>query len=467
MKVAIPLLSLLSMTALPLTAETPAPDAMPGRAPHSANPILPGYYADPSVVQEGGKTYIYATLDPWGDKTLGCWESSDFKNWTYRVLNWPTKEDCTSKTSKAAGVWAPSVMKGKDGKFHMVVSVGNEVWVGVADNPLGPWRNALGGRKPLIPFDYKPGFHMIDAEYFLDDDGQAYLYWGSGHGWVNGKCWLVKLKPDMTTFDGEVTDVTPSNYFEGPLMAKRHGLYFLMYSAGKTIEEDYRVHYAVSKSPFGPFVEGQGSPVLVTDKSVNVISPGHHTIFQRDGLDYILYHRHSIPFNPKFVGRQVCADPITFTADGRIEKITPTHQGPPLVQGRVESQSKLTGNAEITASSEADGFTKATCALDDNFATRWAPAGDAKGAWLQLDLGSTQKIRRQLIRPEYAWKPYRFTIESSSDGKTWQKVEDFTRQPVTGSPIVVEKPIAARYLRIVFPEDVKGSDIGVFEWAVL
>jgi arabinoxylan arabinofuranohydrolase len=466
MKSPISLLILLSMTALPLAAETPVREAMSGRAPHSANPILPGYYADPSVVQDGGKTYIYATLDPWGDKTLGCWESSDFKNWTYRVLNWPTKEGCTSKTSKAAGVWAPSVMKGKDGRFHMVVSVGNEVWTGVADNPLGPWRNALGDHKPLIPFDYKPGFHMIDAEYFLDDDGQAYLYWGSGHGWVNGKCWLVKLKRDMATFDGEVTDVTPSNYFEGPIVSKRHGLYFLMYSAGKTIEEDYRVHYAVSKSPLGPFVEGQGSPVLVTDKSLNVISPGHHTIFQRDGQDYILYHRHSIPFNPKFVGRQVCADPITFTADGRIEKITPTHQGPPLVQGRAESQSKLTASAKLTASSEANEFTKAACALDDNYATRWAPAGDAKGAWLQLDLGDKRQIRRQLIRPEYAWKPYRFTLESSADGKTWQRVEDFTRQPVTGSPIVIEKPIAARYLRIVFPEDVKGSDISLIEWTI-
>jgi arabinoxylan arabinofuranohydrolase len=95
MKTKLALLASLSLTALPAAA-----DAMPGRAPHSANPILPGYYADPSVVQEDGKTFIYATLDPWGDKTLGCWESSDFKNWTYRVLNWPTKQDCTSKTSK-------------------------------------------------------------------------------------------------------------------------------------------------------------------------------------------------------------------------------------------------------------------------------------------------------------------------------------------------------------------------------
>jgi hypothetical protein len=45
--------------------------------------------------------YIYATIDPWGGETLACWESKDWKNWTYRELNWPTKKACTSSTSKS------------------------------------------------------------------------------------------------------------------------------------------------------------------------------------------------------------------------------------------------------------------------------------------------------------------------------------------------------------------------------
>jgi beta-xylosidase len=56
--------------------------------------------------------------------------------------------------------------------------VGSEVWVGTADHPAGPWRDANGG-KPLIPSKFKPGLHMIDAEAFIDTDGQAYIYWGS------------------------------------------------------------------------------------------------------------------------------------------------------------------------------------------------------------------------------------------------------------------------------------------------
>jgi arabinoxylan arabinofuranohydrolase len=456
----LPLVALMALTKVPLLASD-----LSGRAPHSANPILPGYYADPSMVQHEGKVFLYATLDPWGDRTLGCWESSDFKNWTYRKLNWPTKEACTSPESRPSGVWAPSVVRGKDGKFYMYISVGSEIWAGSADHPLGPWRNALG-EKQLISWGFKPGYHMIDAEAFIDDDGQAWLYWGSGHGWVNGKCWLVKLKPDMVTFDGEVLDVTPVNFFEAPLMVKRHGKYFLMYSSGKTITDTYQIHYAVGDAPTGPFVEPDNSPILVTDKRLNVLSPGHHTVFQQEGRDYILYHRHSIPFDPKFIGRQICVDPVVFTAAGRIENITPTHAGPALVQGRAESQAKLTANASITASSDAGEFTRAACAIDDNYATYWAAAPDAKGAWLQLDLGAVQQIRRQLIRPEYAWKPFRFAIAASTDGQSWETIADHTREAVSGSPITSDKAITARYLRLVFPEDVNGAAIGIIEWAV-
>ena len=81
-----------------------AAETISGREPGMGNPILPGYYADPSFVEFEGQYYIYATLDPWGGKTLGCWVSSDFRNWNYRELNWPTKAACTSPTSKGAMV---------------------------------------------------------------------------------------------------------------------------------------------------------------------------------------------------------------------------------------------------------------------------------------------------------------------------------------------------------------------------
>lgn len=437
--------------------------ASPARDPHQANPILPGYYADPSLVQFEGESYLYATLDPWGGETLGCWESADFKNWTYRELNWPTKQACTSKTSGDAKVWAPSVVRAPNGKFFMYVSVGSEVWVGTSDHPLGPWRDAHGG-KPLIDGKFRPGYHMIDAEAFLDDDGTAYLYWGSGWNWVKGRCFAVKLKPDMVTFDGKVRDVTPANYFEGPFMVKHDGRYFLTYSQGKTIDDTYQVHYAVGDTPFGPFTEGANSPILVTDKTNDVVSPGHHAIFARGGKTYILYHRHSVPYDPAATLRQTCVDELEFTADHQIAKVAPTHVGPALVSGRLDGRKNLVVAA--SASSTKDANAGAESVFDDNYATRWAAAPDAAGGWLQVDLGKVQDFSRQELRFEYAWKSYPFRLEASNDGTRWQTLRGLSSAPVVGSPVVIQQAGRARYLRLVFPPETKGADLSLFEWNV-
>lgn len=436
-----------------------------GLAPQCGNPIIPGYFADPSLVQYGGKFFLYATLDPWGGDTLGCWESDDFKNWTYRFLNWPTADQCTSPTSYSAKVWAPSVVQGGDGRFYMYVSVGSEVWVGVAEHPLGPWRNVLGDA-PLIAGDYRPGVHMIDAEAFMDEDGTAWLYWGSGWNWENGKCFAVKLARDMASFEGEVQDVSPDNYFEAPFMVKREGRYYLMYSNGRTDIDTYQVHYAVGNSPLGPFTEAPNSPILVTDKDKNVHSPGHHAVFSLEGHDHILYHRHSIPFDPNFLGRQLCVDELHFTPEGRIETVTPTHEGPELVRNRDVRRTNLAAQASATASTQAGALFGAERVLDGNYASRWAAAPAAAGAWLMLDLGARRQFAQQELRFEYAWKSYRFTFDISEDGQTWQQIADYTAMPAFGSPILIPAPGAARYLRLVFPTDMPGPAISLFEWAV-
>lgn len=427
-------------------------------APHAANPILPGYFADPSLVQHEGKHYLYATLDPWGGRTLGCWESADFKHWTYRELNWPTKEACTSPTSKGAMVWAPSVVRAPGGKFVMFISVGNEVWVGTAEHPLGPWTDAHGGR-PLIPETYRPGYHMIDAEAFVDDDGTGWLYWGSGWGWKNGRCFAVKLTPDLTAFAGEPVDVTPTNYFEGPFLFKHAGRYYLTYSQGKTITDTYQVHYAIGDSPLGPFTEAPNSPIVVTDHARHVVSPGHHSIYSIGGRPHILYHRHRVPYVPDTAYRQTCVDELQFTADGLIAKVAPSHTGPTLVQGRDAGRFAATA----TASSEPGPDHGAAAVLDDNYATRWAPAKESKGGWLQLDLGQAQTVARLEVRFEYAWKPVRFRLEASADGRTWTTLADYHDPAFQGSPFTHTGPTTARHLRLVFPADAEAP--GVWEFA--
>jgi beta-xylosidase len=286
------------------------------------NPIVKGYYADPTIIKDKDTYYIYATIDPWGGKELGVLETKDFKKFIIKHINWPTKQACTSPTSNGSMVWAPSVRKADNGKFYMYVAVGSETWVGVSNKPIGPWKNAKSDNSPLISAKDFPQVHNIDPDCFIDTDGQAYLYWGSGFNWVNGHCMAVKLKKDMVTFDGKPIEITPPYYFEAPHMVKRNGVYYLMYSYGKAIDASYQIRYATGKTPFGPWTEGKYDPILSTSPDSSTIGPGHHTVFKEKGQYYILYHRIH-PQNKEYVLRELCLDSLNFDKEGYIKKINP------------------------------------------------------------------------------------------------------------------------------------------------
>ncbi|MGC4030555.1 MAG: family 43 glycosylhydrolase [Tepidisphaeraceae bacterium] len=428
----------------------------------AGNPILPGYYADPSVVEHDGRYFIYATLDPWGGRTLGCWESPDFKNWTYRELNWPTKEACKTATSSGAMVWAPSVIKAH-GKFYMFISVGGEVWAGVADSPTGPWKNTRADNTPLVGKMFDEVYHQIDAEGFVDDDGQVYVYWGSGHNWVNGRCYVAKMNADLTGFDGQPKVVTPTNYFEGPFMIKRNGRYYLMYSNGNTTKDTYQVHYAVGDSPLGPFTEGPNSPILKTDKANHIISPGHHAVFRKGDRDFVVYHVLT-PNDDKLVLRQTWVSELAYDAAGNLLPVHPKPGDSDVIQqlcAAGQAQSKPLA-AIATASSSAKGYDAAN-AVDGSYATRWKPAGDGVN-WLQLDLGSPTAVTRFEVRPEYAFVPMRFSVEGSTDGKTWSPIAAVETR--TGSPIAGVATGEWRYVRLNFPAAAKGAGASVWAFEV-
>ncbi|MBM6577545.1 family 43 glycosylhydrolase [Microvirga sp. SRT01] len=438
-----------------VAADVPAPR---WDAPGAGNPLLPGYFADPSIVRDKGRWYIFATIDPWGDDRLGLWQSDNGRDWTFSTPDWPTKRAATSPTSGDAKVWAPSVVQAKDGRWWMYVSVGNEIWVGTAPSAAGPWRDANGG-KPLVNKAFAPKYHMIDAEAFIDDDGQAYLYWGSGWNWTNGHCFVAKLKPDMIGFDGPVRDVTPTNYFEGPFMVKANGRYVLTYSDGNTTKDTYKVRYAVGATPFGPFTEGATSPILQTDAARQVISPGHHAVFRSGGKPYILYHRQGLPFDSAGtdVKRQVAVDALLFAANGTIAKVIPTHAGAAVSGFAAQRRRGLRWQASGSAGDSLHGPDRAA---DDNYATVWKPTGTG-AATLIADLGAIRQVRETRLRPEFATKPYRFRIEQSHDGRTWLALApDAVR---SGSPIVVAHPATTRWLRMVFTDS---KDIGVWEWSI-
>ncbi|MBD8679739.1 family 43 glycosylhydrolase [Sphingomonas sp. CFBP 13720] len=436
-----------------LLAAAPAPVPR-WDAPGAGNPLLPGYFADPSIVRDRGRWYVFATIDPWGDDRLGLWTSDNGRDWRFSMPDWPTKAAATSPTSGDSKVWAPSVVKAGNGRWYMYVSVGSEVWVGTAPSPAGPWRDANGGR-PLIAKGFAPAYHMIDAEAFIDDDGQAYLYWGSGWNWTNGHCFAVKLKPDMVTFDGAPRDVTPPGYFEAPFMVKQGSRYLLTYSDGKTTEDTYKVRYAVGDTPFGPFREGANSPILSTDAKRGVVSPGHHAIFRSHGRSYILYHRQGLPFSPSGdqVLRQVAVDPLTIRDDGRIDRVAPGHSAAVAGFG----PHRTVGLRWRAGGQGRDALHGPERAADDNYATAWAPASNAP--LLVADMGRVRRVSGSAVRMAFAHRNYALSVDASQDAKTWRTVA--TLPAASGSPIELRHPVTARYLRLRVP-----SDAAVWEWTL-
>lgn len=424
------------------------------------NPVLPGYFADPSIVVHEGRFYMYVTADPWGTDFLSCWVSDDFRNWTFHQLNWPTKAQCTSPVSSDSKVWAPSVVQ-RGGSFYMYVSVGSEVWCGKAEHPLGPWKNMLGD-KQLIPYDTTKFYHVIDAEAFVDDDGKAYLYWGSGWNWTNGHCYVAELGDDMCSFRTEPKEVTPAHYFEGPWMLKRGGKYFLTYSDDKTIDETYKVRYAVGDNPFGPFTEGENSPILAADTTLQVYGPGHHTVLHWQGKDYIVYHRHRLPFVMGTALRQVCINELKVdAAQARIERVAPLHTQ--LLPAPAGEEVRWIPCTAIEASSEAAGWLAAANAADDSYATRWEPADDDPAPSIACSFAENTQVGTVELRMEYAWKTYYVRVEYADEEGCWHTAADYMEQGVSGSPIHLKVGKPCKQVRLVFGRPEASAKPAVWE----
>lgn len=437
--------------------------------PQNGNPVLPGYYADPTIIEEKGIFYIYATSDltSWNAITkLGVWSSSDLKNWKCQYLNWPTKEQCASNTGRPDGVWAPSVVKGTNGKFYMYVTVGREIWVGVAETPAGPWRNARPDNQPLIRHKEYYYVETIDAECFIDEDGQAYIYWGSSDSGldIEGRCLAVKLNADMASFSGSPVDVTPPHYFEAPYMLKRNGIYYLMYSWGHTWDKTYQVRYATGNTPFGPWKEGMVRPILVAnEKDDRITSTGHNTILNHNGKYYIIYHRfntlNSYDISAKL--RQVCADKLSFNPDGSIQHVVATHNSPWLI-AKSNERTNIAFNAKVQSSSELGDSCKASFVNDENNGTLWI-GGKSAEEWIMIDLEKNKPIREIEVYTEFPIYAYKYKIDISENGKDWTMLKDGMDNTKNGSPIVIKKNLNARFIRVSMPNAEGSPRPGIWE----
>ena len=299
------------------------------------NPILPELHADPEVLADGGRYYIYSTTDGapgWGGYYFTCYSSKNLRQWQYEGIILDLKKDTRWARGNA---WAPAIER-KNGKYYFYYS-GDQgerkaIGVAVADSPTGPF---VDFGRPIV--DSRPqgvrGGQEIDVDVFTDDDGQSYLYWGNGY--MAG----AKLNPDMTSIDtATITVLTPQGgtlqdyaFREGAYVFYRNGLYYFLWSVDDTGSPNYHVAYGTSTSPLGPIRVAQEPVILQQRPDERIYGPAHNSVLQVPDKDkwYIVYHRINPAYLDKDDGpgfhREVCIDPMEFEKDGRIKPITPTN----------------------------------------------------------------------------------------------------------------------------------------------
>lgn len=431
---------------------------VPYNAPGALNPVLPGYFADPTIKKFGDTYYIYATTDGSGAGfgPAQLWQSKDFVNWTLMPMNWPDSH----------WIWAPDVMRNEhDGQYYYVYCQPCQIHVGKSETPRGPWQNILGESEAvLIPDRFVKNAITLDGQTFVDDDGSIYMYWGTWGIYDGFGCGAGKLTPDMKSFtetrlipNTEVTD-----FFEAPFVLKRNGKYYFMYSSGHCEDHSYRVQYAVADSPLGPYT--YKGCILQTNEDGTIHGPGHHSILQEGENYYIVYHRHDNPHSNRGFHRQVAIDKLIFEKDGSIRPIEATHKGVPGLAKSVVKSRNLAYQAKVKASSCYDKDFVPEYAVDDNNGTLWR-AKSMDQEWLEIDLGKPEKIRTIWTQWEYGTHFYRYLIETSLDGKTWTPFADKRDNRLAGSPMVDFGDAEARFVRILFTGSQKGG-FGAALWNV-
>lgn len=411
-------------------------------APGTGNPVIPGYFADPTIKKFGDTYYMYATTDGSGAGfgPAQVWTSKDFVNWTLMPMNWPDSH----------WIWAPDVIRHTDGRYYYFYCQPCIIHCGVSETPRGPWKNILGESEAvLVPDRFVTNAITLDGQTFVDDDGSVYLYWGTWGIYKGFGCGAGKMTPDLKGFTETrlIPNTEAVDFFEAPFVLKRNGIYYFMYSSGSCHDHTYRVQYATSDHPLGPY-EYKGC-ILETNEDGTVHGPGHHSILKEGDDYYIVYHRHDNPHSNRGFHRQLCMDKMEFAADGSIRKVIPTHEGVGALAPSVVKSENLALGAEVRASSCYDDIFRAEYAVDDNNGTLWRPRGMGQ-EWLEIDLGSSREIQTVWTQFEYGTQFYQYLIETSVDGKHWSVFADKRNNHLAGSPMVDFGKAEARYVRLTF-----------------
>jgi beta-xylosidase len=289
----------------------------------NGNPIIRHVFtADPAAMVYNDTVYLYTGHDEQEPKKNGylmkdwlCFTTTDMKTWVQHPSPLNVKEFAWAK----GDAWASQVIE-RNGKFYWYLAVqhqkgGKAIAVAVADNPKGPFKDARGSA--LITNDMTTATQItwddIDPTVIIDDDGQAYLFWG------NTACYYAKLKPNMTELDGPIQVIKGlPNFTEAPWIHKRNGWYYLSYA----YEFPEKIAYAMSRNVNGPW-QYKG----IINEIAGNSNTNHQAIITYKGKDYFIYHNGALAADAGSFHRSVCIDRLYYNKDGTIKRVVMTSEG--------------------------------------------------------------------------------------------------------------------------------------------
>lgn len=268
------------------------------------------FTADPAPYVHNDTIYLYTThdeddADNFKMQDWLLYTSTDMVNWTdhgavasLKDFKWYDGDN---------GAWAEQVIS-RNGKYYMYCPIhGHGIGVLVSDSPYGPFVDPIG--KPLVW--QKEHWYDIDPTVWIDDDGQAYMYWG------NPILYHVKLNEDMISYSGDIIEHPHiEDYQEGPWFYKRNDNYYLAFASTCCPEG---IGYAMSKGPEGPW-EYKGHIMNHTPKTRG----NHPGIIDYKGKSYVFglnYDLLRLQMPEHHERRSVSAAEMHYNADGTIQEV--------------------------------------------------------------------------------------------------------------------------------------------------
>lgn len=435
--------------------------------------LVPDMIADASIQEINGTFYCYATTDGYdqGLKTSGppvVWKSKDFVHWSFSGFYFPS----------AAGqkYWAPSKAVAANGKYYIYPTVNGFMYPAVADSPDGPFKLAKGvdtfsktfTPSTLLKSKNGKAPDGIDAEIFIDDDGQAYVFWQ--------RRFAAKLNPDMVSVDtSSIIQISTKRqgYSEGPIFFKRKGIYYYLYTLGG--DEKYQYAYGMSKtSPLGPFEYPANDIISTTNYERQIFGPGHGCVFNVTGTDN--YYFAYLEFGRRSTNRQTYVNKLEFNEDGTIRPVDLTLSGVGALHTEAVKYAKRikvvnskvsSVRSDLVIKRNQDSLFRRTESFFSQFAfdnangSRWMGAPEDSTSWIVADFGKSQQIKRSevyFVRPTAG---HAYVLEYSIDGKTWKPCGGH-REVIVQSPHTDKLNVKARYLRVKILSGVNG----VWEWHI-